>query len=71
MKQFSMILAAYLLCASLTFGHQGARFTREGRTFAETEASMAAIFWPIYWPFRLSWDGFSPVPAKARPCPAP
>jgi hypothetical protein len=70
MKKAAAIFATiYLLGSVLTFGHQGARFTRECDHFPGVPAFMAGLGWPLYWPYRLSWDAFNPP--RATPCPAP
>lgn len=69
MKRLSILAAIYLLASALTFGHEGARYLRQCDPFPGVPALMAGIFWPVYWPYRLSWDAFNPP--RKQPCPAP
>jgi hypothetical protein len=69
MKWLSILAAIYLLGSVLTFGHQGARFARACDPVPGVPAFLASMVWPLYWPYRLSWDAFNP-PSDA-PCPAP
>lgn len=53
-----MLLLIYASAFVLTFGAEGARYTSEGDPYARNTAFFAALFWPAYWPMRLSWDYF-------------
>lgn len=69
MKWLSVLATVYLLGSVLTFGHEGARFARQCDFVPGVPAMMASMIWPLYWPYRLSWDAFNPP--RVAPCPAP
>jgi len=64
---WKIFTAVYLIGAVLTFGHEAARFEREARAahnivgaaVAGPQGAVAALIWPAYWPFYLSWEAFA------------
>lgn len=68
MKHLAVLAAVYLLGSVLTFGHEGARFRSACDPVPGVPAGMAALVWPLYWPYRLSWDAFNPT--IEVPCPS-
>lgn len=69
MKRLAALAAIYLFGSTLTFGHESARFRRACDPVPGVPAGMAALLWPLYWPYRLSWDAFNPP--GGTPCPSP
>jgi hypothetical protein len=67
MKRDAALAAIYLFGSALTFGHEGARFDRACNFAPGVPAGMAAAVWPLYWPYRLSWDAFNPPSDKTCP----
>lgn len=68
MKRLAALAAIYLFGSALTFGHEGARYLRACDPVPGVPAGMAASLWPLYWPYRLSWDAFNP--RSDKPCPS-
>jgi hypothetical protein len=57
--------AIWFLGWVITFGHEAARFSStENNPSPGGTALICGAIWPVYWPFRLSWDYFNPEPPR-------